>query len=56
MLSISSVLALRELKNLMEYAGDHTYAKFLEEEYKKMKCQLWIQAAWNGNWYAEAFE
>lgn len=35
MLFPSVRLALRELKNLMEYAGDHTYAQFLEEEYKK---------------------
>ena len=51
MLSHQFCLALRELKNLMEYAGDHTYAQFLEEEYKKMKCSI-NQAAWNGNWYA----
>ena len=54
MLSHQFCLALRELKNLMEYAGDHTYAQFLEEEYKKMKCSI-NQAAWNGNWYARAF-
>ena len=53
MLSHQFCLALRELKNLMEYAGDHTYAQFLEEEYKKMKCSI-NQAAWNGNWYARA--
>lgn len=53
MLSHQFCLALRELKKLMEYAGDHTYAQFLEEEYKKMKCSI-NQAAWNGNWYARA--
>lgn len=53
MLSHQFCLALRELKNLMEYADDHTYAQFLEEEYKKMKCSI-NQAAWNGNWYARA--
>ena len=53
MLSHQFCLALQELKNLMEYAGDHTYAQFLEEEYKKMKCSI-NQAAWNGNWYARA--
>lgn len=53
MLSHQFCLALRELKHLMEYLGDCTYAQFLEEEYRKLKLSI-NQSAWDGNWYARA--
>lgn len=53
MLSHQFCLALRELKHLMEYAGDDAYAQFLDEEYIKLKTSINL-AAWDGNWYARA--
>ena len=40
MLSHQFCLALRELVRLMEYAGDKEYARFLREEYDKLKADI----------------
>ncbi len=53
MLSHQFCLALRELARLMEYAGDKEYARFLKEEYDKLKSDI-NRYAWDGNWYARA--
>lgn len=53
MLSHQFCLALRELVRLMEYAGDKEYARFLREEYDKLKADI-NRYAWDGNWYARA--
>ena len=53
MLSHQFCLALRELARLMEYAGDKGYARFLRDEYDKLKADI-NRHAWDGNWYARA--
>lgn len=53
MLSCQSALAFQELQRLMEYTGDAAYAKFLGEEYVKLKDSINL-AAWDGSWYARA--
>lgn len=45
MLSCQSALAFQELQRLMEYTGDAAYAKFLGEEYVKLKDSINL-AAW----------
>lgn len=51
MLSCQFALALRELQRLMKYIGDAAYARFLGEEYAKLKDSINL-AAWDGSWYA----
>lgn len=53
MLSHQFCLALRELARLMEYTGDKEYARFLREEYDKLKADI-NRYAWDGSWYARA--
>ena len=53
MLSHQFCLALRELKRMMEYAGDTQYAGFLEKEYEQLKEDI-NRYAWDGKWYARA--
>ena len=53
MLSHQFCMALRELARLMEYAGDKEYARFLSEEYDKLKTDI-NRYAWDGSWYARA--
>ena len=49
MLSHQFCLALRELKRMMEYAGDTQYAGFLEKEYEQLKEDI-NRYAWDGKW------
>ncbi|MWK60558.1 cellobiose phosphorylase, partial [Pseudomonas otitidis] len=53
MLSHQFCLALRELRGLMEYAGESEYAQFLAGEYEKLKSDI-NRNAWDGRWYARA--
>lgn len=53
MLSHQFCMALRELARLMEYAGDKRYARFLKDEYGKLKADI-NRYAWDGKWYARA--
>lgn len=53
MLSHQFCLALKELKTLMEKAGDNEYADFLGHEYETLKKQI-NTAAWDGGWYMRA--
>lgn len=53
MLSHQFCLALRELKRMMEYAGDTAYAGFIEKEYEQLKEDI-NRYAWDGKWYARA--
>ena len=53
MLSHQFCMALRELARLMEYAGDKEYARFLREEYDKLKTDI-NRYAWDGSWYARS--
>lgn len=53
MLSHQFCLALRELARLMEYADEKEYARFLREEYDKLKADI-NRYAWDGSWYARA--
>lgn len=53
MLSHQFCLALKELRELMEEAGDRDYADFLEKEYRILKETI-NREAWDGKWYARA--
>lgn len=53
MLSHQFCLALRDLAELMERAGDAAYAKALREEFAAMKEAI-NRFAWDGGWYARA--
>lgn len=53
MLSHQFCLALLELRQLMEEAGDQEYAKFLAAEYEILKKRI-NEAAWDGDWYVRA--
>lgn len=53
MLSHQFCFALRELRRLMEYAGDTEYARFLQKEYKRLKEDINC-CAWDGKWYVRA--
>ena len=53
MLSEQFCLALRELKAVMEWTGDHEYARFLEEKRREMAENI-NRAAWDGSWYCRA--
>ena len=51
MLSHQFCMALRELARLMEHVGDRKYARFLMQEYEKLKGDI-NRYAWDGKWYA----
>lgn len=53
MLSHQFCLALRELRGLMEYAGNQEYARFLQKQYDRLKEDI-NRFAWDGGWYARA--
>lgn len=53
MLSHQFCLALKELKELMERAGDIAYAESLSREYELLKDSI-NRYAWDGEWYMRA--